>query len=119
MLLSNLPKIMIICLTCTIIIECTIAYILKVRDKKDLINVVLVNVLTNPLLVSTTTLIKVFISIKLHNILLPIFEIIAFIVEGFIYHKCLNYKKINGFLLSLILNLSSYFIGTLINNIIW
>lgn len=119
MLLYALPKIMIICLISTLFIECTIAFILRIRDKKDLLNVLLVNILTNPILVSTTTLIKVFVNIKTYNIALPIFELVAFIVEGFIYHKCLKNKKINGFLLSFILNLSSFFLGILINNIIW
>lgn len=119
MLLYALPKIMIICLISTLLIECTIAFILKIREKKDLMNVLLVNILTNPLLVASTTLIKVCISIKAYNIAMPIFELSAFLIEGFIYHKYLTNKKINGFLLSLILNLCSYFLGIVINNIIW
>ena len=72
---------------------------------KDILNVFLVNVLTNPILVASTTLIKVLISIKAYHIAMPIFEISAFLIEGFIYHKCLTHRKINGFLLSLILNI--------------
>ena len=53
------------------------------------------------------------------NICMPIFEISATIIEGIIYSKCLTNKKINGYLLSVILNLSSYFIGLIINYIIW
>lgn len=119
MLLYALPKIMIICLISTLLIECTIAFILGIRNKKDILNVLLVNVLTNPILVASTTLIKVLISIKAYHIAMPIFEISAFLIEGFIYHKCLTHRKINGFLLSLILNICSYFLGIVINNIIW
>ena len=39
-------------LVLTIIIEVAVALSLKVRDKKDLLNIVLVNFLTNPLVVS-------------------------------------------------------------------
>ena len=119
MLLYALPKIMIICLTCTLLIECTIAFILGIRNKKDQLNVILVNILTNPILVVSTTLIKVCISIKAYNIAIPIFEISAFLIEGSISHKYLTNRKINGFLLSLILNICSYFLGIVINNIIW
>ena len=46
MLLYALPKIMIICLISTLLIECTIAFILGIRNKKDILNVFLVNVLS-------------------------------------------------------------------------
>ena len=42
--ISDLPKVMLISLTCTLVVEVTIAFILKYR-KKDLINVILVNIL--------------------------------------------------------------------------
>ena len=48
-----------------------------------------------------------------------IFELIAFFIEGFIYNKVLKYKKINGYILSLILNISSYSIGHIVNYFVW
>lgn len=119
MLLLNLPKIMIVCLISTIIIECSIALILKVKTKKDYINIILVNILTNPILVSSTSIIRYAISMTIGKIFTIIFEILAFLIEGLIYHKYLEYKRINGFILSLILNLSSYIIGYFINLIVW
>ena len=119
MLLLELPKIMIISLSCTILIECIIALILKVRNKKDLLNITLVNVLTNPILVSTTLTIRYLISPRAEKITTIVLEIIAFVVEGLIYKKVLEYKKINGLILSLILNISSYTLGILINQLIW
>lgn len=119
MILLNLPKIMLICLISTILIETLISFILRVKTKKDYLNIIAVNILTNPLVVSVSVLIQVMFGLKIKQISLIILEILAVITEGFIYHKYLDYKKINGFILSLILNISSYTIGLLINQIIW
>ena len=75
MLLMNLPKIMIICLTCTIIIECSIAFILRVKTKKDFLNILLVNVLTNPLVVSISSIIQTLYGIKIKRIVLLFLEL--------------------------------------------
>ena len=48
MFITDLPKVMLICLVMTIVIECGIAIILGYREK-DLLNVLLVNLLTNPI----------------------------------------------------------------------
>ena len=50
-------------------------------------------------------------------ITLIILEILTVIVEGYTYKKVFEYKKINPFLVSLILNASSYLIGELINKL--
>ena len=118
MLISDLPKVMINSLIITLVVELSFAFILKYR-RKDLLNVFLVNVLTNPLLNSLIVAINFYYGLKWRNISLVIFEIVVVVVEGFIYHKYLERRKINGFLLSLILNLASYLIGSLINNLIY
>ncbi len=116
--ISDLPKVMLISLVSTIIIEVTVAFILHYR-KKDLVNVILVNILTNPLLNSLVIAINVYYGIIARNISLYILEIMVVIIEGFIYQKYLNNKKINGYIVSLILNIASYGIGLLINKIIY
>ena len=118
MLISDIYKVMLICLACTIIIEVSIAFILRYRGK-DLINVLLVNILTNPLLNSSVIAINYFYGLKARNICLYILEILVVLIEGFIYSKYLEKRKINGYLLSLILNIASYVIGLLINKIIY
>ena len=118
MSISDLPRVMIICLLCTIVIECGIALILGYR-KKDLLNVLLVNLLTNPVVSSVPVYFNYHYGLKSRNIVLLILEIITLIVEGFIYVKVLKRKKINGFILSFILNLSSYLIGLLISPIVF
>lgn len=116
---ENLPKIMIICLVCTIIIELSLSLILGVRKKKDIVNIVLVNLLTNPLVVVIPFIVYLKYGLFYRKIILIIFEVFTLISEGYIYKKYLKYKKINCYILSLILNCSSYFIGLIINKFIW
>lgn len=114
MTIDELPVVMIRCLLSTIIIELLLALILGIRDKKDILNIILVNVMTNPLLVSLTTYIT-YNRIFNRILFIIIMEVLVVIIEGFTYKKILKFKKINPYVLSLILNASSYFIGELIN----
>ena len=115
MFISDLPIEMIKCLSITIIIELVFALILKVRDKKDMLNIVLVNILTNPLLVSITVWFNFEHGILGRNISLAVLEILVVIIEGFIYKKVLKFNRINPFLFALILNVISFVIGEVIN----
>lgn len=113
-----LPIMMIRCLILTIIFELFLAIILGIREKKDIVNIILANVLTNPIVVS----IPVYINIKYgyfeRGISELFLELFAFIAEGIVYKKYLKYNKLNGILLSFILNLFSYSVGCIINYII-
>ena len=112
--LNDLPYIMARCLILTIIIEVGIAIILGYR-KKDLINVLLVNIMTNPIVVTIPLYFNVKYGLLERNITLLTLEILAVLSEGFVYKKYLLNKKMNPYLLSLILNVSSYLIGEVIN----
>ncbi len=112
-------KILIVCLLSTIIVEVIVSLLLKVRDKKDILNIILVNIMTNPLLVSITVYINIFYGLKYKNIIIYPLEILVVLVEGLVYKRYIKYKKINPYLLSLILNISSYLIGLFINRIIY
>ena len=114
----SLPYIMLVCLLCTIFIELLVALVLKIFDKKDLLNIVLVNILTNPFLVSLLNLVFLKLGENAKSFFEIIMEVIVFIVEGIIYKKYLKYNKLNPYLVSLILNASSYFIGSKIINLI-
>ena len=118
MLISDLPKVMLTSLIITIIIEVMLALIIGYR-KKDLVNVLLVNILTNPLLNSVIVAINYYYGLKYRNIALYILEILVVITEGLIYQKYLERRKINGYVLSLILNLASFLLGMVINNLIY
>lgn len=102
-------------LVLTIIIELILGLILGIRDKKDIINLILVNVITNPMVVMIQTLLLKYFGHNVEIIGIIILEVLAVLVEGLIYKKVLKYKKINPILLSLILNVTSFFIGELIN----
>ena len=117
MIINNLPFIMLKCLFFTILIEIVVGLIIGIRNKRDLLIILLVNVFTNPLVTSIPTLIYISWGSTPYIISLILLELFAFVSEGFIYKKVLNYKKINPFIISLILNLSSYLIGLLINNL--
>ena len=119
MFVDELPFVMIRCLIITIIIELIVGLLIGVRGKKDLLNIILVNILTNPLVVSLPILMLLLYGEEIRYITLAILEIIAVLVEGFIYLKVFKYKRLNGLLVSLILNLSSYLFGELINSIIF
>ena len=111
----NFALYMLICLVSTIVVEVIVALLLKVRTKMDIINVILVNILTNPLLVSVVNLISINYGLVIGYIFLFIFEVSVVFIEGFIYKKYLDYKKINPYVLSFILNLCSYLFGLLLN----
>lgn len=117
MIINDLPFIMLKCLVFTILIEVVVGLIIGVRNKRDILNITLVNVFTNPLVTSIPVLVYINFSYTPYIISLIILEIFALVSEGFIYSKVLKYKKINPFIISLILNLSSYLIGLLINNL--
>lgn len=114
-MLNFVPKIMVICLLITIVIEFIGAYLLRIKDKCDLVIVVLVNILTNPILVVTTNLLYVYFGKSYYYVSLIILELLVLYIEGYIYKKLLINKNINPYLLSLILNMNSYFLGNIIN----
>ena len=116
--INELPLIMLICLSSTIVIELIMSLLLGIRNKKDILNVILVNIMTNPLVVSILMYITYN---RLFNttISIIILETLVILTEGFVYKKVLTFDKINPYVLSLILNISSYFIGKLLNNIIY
>ena len=115
----SLPVIMLICLTSTIVIEVIVSLFLKVRKGKDIANIILVNILTNPLVVTIPFYMNISYGLFSRNVTLLIMEVLVVLVEGLIYKKYISYKKTNPYLLSLIINFSSYVIGNLINYIIY
>jgi hypothetical protein len=114
MSINELPLIMLRCLILTIIIEIVISLILGYR-KKDLLNVLLVNIITNPIVTSVPVYFNVNYGLKYRNISLLILELLVLVVEGFIYKKYLEKRNINPYILSFILNASSFLIGEIIN----
>lgn len=108
---------LVISLLLTIVLEEITARIIGIKSKKDFITVLLVNILTNPVVVYSVYLYLIFIG-KYQGvgywILVAILETLAVLVEGFIYKRTLENKKINPYLISLILNVVSYSTGEIL-----
>lgn len=105
---------MLICLISTIIIECGFAILLKYRSF-DLLIILLVNIMTNPLVVSTTHYFNLMYGEKGYYISFIILELFILVVEALVYKFFLDNKKINFFVLSFILNFLSLTFGLIIN----
>lgn len=115
MSLSNLTYILIRCLILTIVIELIVGLILSIRNKKDIFSIIIVNVITNPIVVLSQSILRIKTNYIIEVIGIIILEILVVLVEGLIYKKVLKYKELNPFIFSLLLNSSSFFIGELIN----
>ena len=100
-----------LCLVLTEILELGTAFLLGVRDKYDFAIIALANVLTNPAL---NVILSFFASLTPVPIWLPlaVLEILVVLVEGAVYKKYLDFRKVPPYLLSLILNVVSCFIGS-------
>ena len=110
-------KFMLRSLIITYLLELIGAYFLKITNKKNIINIILVNILTNPFVVSLSFYINIVYGLKSRIICLFLLEILVILIEGIIYHKYLTNIKINPYIISLILNLLSYLIGEILNYI--
>lgn len=115
MWINKVPYYVLRSLIFTVIIEVVVALIIGIRKKKDITNVVLVNLITNPFVTLIPITLNIYVSLDARNISLIILEIIVLFTEALIYKFVLEYKKLHWFLVSLILNLSSFGIGEIIN----
>ena len=111
---------MIFNLLMTVLIEVTVALILKVRNGYDIVLIVLINCVTNPILNFLMNGFIYFVSFEnlAVNTLLILLEITVIISEGLFFCKNINCGKINPFLFSLILNGSSFATGEIITIIV-
>ena len=116
MTINEVPYYIIRSLVLTIIIEVVVGIIIGIKNKKDILNIVLVNMITNPIVNIVPIMLNIYVSLKARNISIYILEVVILFTEGLIYKKVLSYKKLNYFLISFILNLSSYGIGLILNS---
>ena len=80
------------------------AWLLGVREKRDYLLLILVNVLTNPILVLILNGIWLKFGIWPAWYVMGPLEVGVVLVEGFLFRGRLEYKKINPFVLSAALN---------------
>ena len=102
----------IISLVFTIFIELVVSIFCGIRNKKDIMFIIIINIITNPITEFINLLIK---DSSLHYWVIIIIEIIVIIVEYLFFKKFLKEKNINLLYLAIINNLSSYIIGLMFN----
>ena len=99
----------------TLAIELAVAFFFGIRDRKDILLVVLVNVLTNPVVVLCYWMADYYTVLPLLLVKAGL-EIGAFLTE-FLCYKQLGKNISHPLLLSLIANVVSFSIGEIINYI--
>ena len=108
---------MVTALALTVVIEAILAFLLGVRTGRGQLIVLLANVITNPLLNAILTVVTFYISPAAYYWFLIPLEIVVVFAEGRIYQTILH-SKMQPYLLSFLLNVGSYFIGSGILKII-
>lgn len=107
-------KSLVISLILTISIELLISLLIGIRKRNDIISIIVVNILTNPIVVFIANILNNLRISLLYWGIIIILELIVVFVEGKVFKKILNFKKISGYKLSLINNIISFIIGAII-----
>ena len=103
----------------TIVIEGSVSFIIGIRSKEDLKVVFWVNALTNPVVVFIANCLLLLRNELVLNIIVFIMEVIVIFVEYYFYKLLLNYKKKSPLMISSLNNITSFFLGMIISNIIF
>ena len=109
MIISSLIKSFIL----TLIIEYIIIKLIFIK-KKVFIPVLLVNMLTNPLVVYIYNILSIY-SVAHKDIILVILELLVVIVEGYVYKYLLEINLKKALIVSVISNIVAYLIGILLS----
>ncbi|MBP5490362.1 MAG: hypothetical protein J6Y10_07170 [Lachnospiraceae bacterium] len=100
------------CLLGTLLIEVPLALVFGVRGWDNIEKVVLINILTNPVLVTILLLLnRMKAEIDVIFLVQFVLEIVVVILEGVFYRRKLQKVRRNPFLLSAVLNAVSYGAG--------
>lgn len=109
MIISSLVKSFVL----TLIIEYIIIKLLFIR-KKVFIPVLLVNMITNPLVVYIYNIMSLY-SFAYKDVILVFLELLVVIVEGYVYKYLLEIKWKRALIISFIANVVAYIVGLLIS----
>jgi hypothetical protein len=114
-MVSRLLISLVISLILTILFEELFAVIAGIRDRRDLLLLCLMNVITNPVVVFLYHLTAEFTELNL-NIVVLFLETAAILTEG-VYYKSYGRTFRHPFLFTVCANIFSYGIGEIISNI--
>ena len=106
---------LIVSLVLTLILELTMSLILGIRSNDDIKVVILVNTLTNPIVVFIANILSIYGNFYLYQVIVNIMEILVVFIEYRLYKKYLDDYKKSPFVLSLLNNVFSYGMGLIIN----
>lgn len=109
---------LVLSLAVTLAVELAAGWLLGLRRGREMAVVALMNVVTNPPVVTVSTLARFFIPPDHRWALIVALELAAFSVEALIIHKALGRSRRGSLGLSGALNGSSYLIGALISRLI-
>ena len=101
-------------LAVVLITEPLLGVVAGARSLRKILTVILVNVITNPLVVLSALSLTVFFS-RMQPTGLFILEVLAVFSEGFIFSQFKTFGKKNPYIISLALNCASFTAGELIN----
>ena len=107
-----------LCLFLTVILEEAAAVLIGIRTGFDLTVILFVNILTNPIVVFIGMVMEAYTAVP-RALYLTVLEGAVFVAEALIYRRLLYTRKPSPFLVSLILNCVSFFIGTTISGSIF
>ena len=102
----------------TILLETGAAFVIGIREWKDLLIVSLAQVVTNPLLVLISLAANLMFGLRGRTVSLLLLEPCAVAAEWLLYRRSLRYSRIRPFLLSLLLNGISFAAGEILNHLI-
>lgn len=115
-MIANLSRSLVLSLFLTELIELLFTYLIGIRNKKDYLLIVLINVVTNPCVVLTAYLLHHYTTILTPFYILPL-ELMVILIEG-LYLRTYSESIDHPFRFACALNVCSYVTGLLISLII-
>lgn len=98
--------------------ELPLALLLGARSPKKITSVALINIITNPAIVYIS-LLTLFFAGEWHTPVLIILEIAVLFIEGFTFSKFKTFDKKNPYLISIVLNATSFITGEIIEKVFY
>ena len=101
-------------LTIVLLTEPFLGIIFGAKTERKIITVILVNIITNPAVVLSALSLTIFFN-RAEDIGLLFLELLAILVEGFMFQKFKTFDNKNPYLISLVVNMVSFTAGKIIN----
>lgn len=104
-------------LTIVFCVEISLGFLFRVKGISGILNIALINILTNPTVVLSMLCVSMFLN-PWERLALSVLEIMVIFLEGFLFSKFKPFSAQKPYLISLVLNLSSFLIGLFLGALI-